>query len=82
VHASVESTIGSGRGDDGGRLGCTGRDFIVFEPAANVEINVAHHFRIAEGVGYRFALARSGDGPSSLGMSSAVARSALVLGSF
>jgi hypothetical protein len=45
-------------------------------------INVAHHFRIAEGVGYRFALARSGDGQSSLGMSSAVARSALVLGSF
>lgn len=85
VHTTFESTIGSGRwcnviNDDND--GCSGRDFLVFEPMANIEINVAKHVRLATGVGYRFAVAGSGNGPSSREMSSLVARTSLVLGSF
>jgi hypothetical protein len=85
IHASFETTIGKGRwctaakdGDDG----CAGRDFMVFEPVANLEVNFARHVRFETGVGYRFAVAGSGAGPSSGDMSSLVARSALVFGSF
>jgi hypothetical protein len=83
VHVSLESTIGDGRwcatdhNDD-----CVGRRFIVVEPAANLEVNVARHVRFTTGVGYRFAVAGSGDGPSSRDMSSLVVRSGLVFGSF
>ena len=87
LHASFESTIGSGRWcasvtDADNQNGCTGKDFLAFEPAANVELNVARHFRIATGVGYRFAVAGSGEGPSSRDMSSLVVRTSLVFGSF
>jgi hypothetical protein len=87
VHATFESTIGSGNwcaytGNTGKELDCTGKDFLVFEPAANVELNVVRHLRIATGVGYRFAVAGSGVGPSSRDMSSLVVRTALVFGSF
>lgn len=85
LHATLESTIGSGRWcveiskeSDG----CTGRDFLVFEPAANLEVNVAKHVRVASGVGYRFAVAGSGPGPNSEGMSSLVARTSIIFGSF
>lgn len=85
VHATFESTIGSGkwcqvisdRTD-----GCSGRDFLAFEPVANVEVNLSRHVRFATGVGYRFAVAGSGEGPSGRDMSSLVARSSLILGSF
>jgi hypothetical protein len=83
VHVSIESTIGDGRWcstDDNND--CVGRRFIVFEPAANLELNVARHVRFTTGVGYRFAVAGSGDGPSSRDMSSLVVRSGLVFGSF
>ena len=84
VHASFESTIGDGRWCAGSdqRQECAGKRFIVFEPAANLELNVARHVRIMTGVGYRFAVAGSGEGPSSREMSSLVVRSGLVFGSF
>jgi hypothetical protein len=83
VHLTFESTIGDGRwcASDGNN-DCAGRRFIVLEPAANLEVNVARHVRFTTGVGYRFAVAGSGDGPSSRDMSSLVVRSGLVFGSF
>ena len=86
LHTSVEATIGTGTWcahttyDD--EQGCTGKDFLAFEPVANVELNLSKHIRLTSGVGYRFAIAGSGTGPSSRDMSSLVARSAIVFGSF
>jgi hypothetical protein len=85
VHATLESTIGSGKwcaviSDKSN--GCSGRDFLAFEPVANVEINLSQHIRFATGVGYRFAVAGSGEGPSGRDMSSLVARSSLIFGNF
>jgi hypothetical protein len=83
VHVTFESTLGDGRwcatnpNDE-----CLGRRFIVVEPAANLELNIARHVRFTTGVGYRFAVAGSGEGPSSRDMSSLVVRSGLVFGSF
>ena len=90
VHVTLESTLARGRwcnevsdGENGRADGCSGRNFMAFEPVANVEINVARHLRVDTGVGYRFAVAAaSGDGPSSGDMSGLVARTALVFGSF
>ena len=83
IHLTFESTIGDGRwcvSDNNND--CVGKQFIVFEPAANLEVNIARHVRFSTGVGYRFAVAGSGDGPSSGDMSSLVVRSGLVFGSF
>lgn len=85
LHATLESTLGSGRwcveiSEE--QDGCTGRNFLVFEPVANVELNVAKHVRVAAGVGYRFAVAGSGPGPNSDDMSSLVARTSIIFGSF
>jgi hypothetical protein len=84
VHTSFESIIGDGRwcASNDQRQECAGRRFIVFEPAANLELNVARHVRITTGVGYRFAVAGGGEGPSSRDMSSLVVRSGLIFGSF
>src|SRR5450432_452947 len=83
VHVTFESTIGDGRWCASDQNNdCVGRRFIVVEPAANLEVNVARHVRFTTGVGYRFAVAGSGDGPSSREMSSLVVRSGLVFGSF
>ena len=54
----------------------------MFEPVANIELNVARHVRVATGVGYRFAVAGSGPGPNSDDMSSLVARTSIIFGSF
>jgi hypothetical protein len=83
VHVTFESTMGDGRWcASDANSDCAGKRFIVFEPAANLELNVARHVRFTTGVGYRFAVAGSGDGPSSREMSSLVVRSGLVFGSF
>ena len=89
IHVSAETTLGNGNwcttitdGKNTDSTGCQGRRFLAFEPVANVELNVARHLRIATGVGYRFAAAAAGDGPSSSQMSGLVARTALVFGSF
>jgi hypothetical protein len=85
IHGTLESTIGNGRWcamGTGGSDSCSTKDFLVFEPAANLELNVAKHVRFASGVGYRFAVAGSGEGPSSRGMSSLVVRTSLIFGSF
>jgi hypothetical protein len=85
LHATFESTLGGGRwcveiSEE--RDGCMGRNFLVFEPAANLELNVARHVRVAAGVGYRLAVAGDGPGPGSERMSSLVARTSIILGSF
>ncbi|MDB4982811.1 MAG: hypothetical protein JWM82_3563 [Myxococcales bacterium] len=83
IHATLESTIGNGRWCASGTTdGCATKEFLVFEPAANLELNIAKHVRFASGVGYRFAVAGSGEGPSSRDMSSLVVRSSLIFGSF
>jgi hypothetical protein len=83
VHVTLESTIGDGRWCASDQNNdCVGRRFIAVEPAANLEVNIARHVRLTTGVGYRFAVAGSGDGPSSRDMSSLVVRSGLVFGSF
>jgi hypothetical protein len=85
VHATFESTLGGGRwcveiSEE--RDGCMGRNFLAFEPMANVELNVAKHVRVAAGVGYRFAVAGSGPGPDSDRLSSLAARTSIIFGSF
>lgn len=85
LHATFESTVGGGRwcveiSEE--RDGCMGRNFLVFEPAANLELNVAKRVRLAAGVGYRLAVAGEGTGPSSERMSSLVARTSIIFGSF
>lgn len=83
VHLAVESTIGDGHWcASDANSDCAGKRFIILEPAANLEVNIARHVRFSTGVGYRFAVAGSGDGPSSRDMSSLVVRSGLVFGSF
>lgn len=85
IHGTLESTIGNGRwcaAANGASDSCATKEFLVFEPAATVEINVAKHVRLSSGVGYRFAVAGSGEGPSSRDMSSLVVRTGLVFGSF
>ncbi len=89
IHASVESTLASGRwcntvGDGKGTApdGCSGRTFLAFEPGANLELNVARHIRVSTGVGYRFAVAAKGDGPTSGDLSGIVARTSLIVGNF
>jgi opacity protein-like surface antigen len=85
IHGTLESTIGNGRWcavGTGGSDSCAAKEFLVFEPAANLELNVAKHVRFASGVGYRFAVAGSGEGPSSRDMSSLVVRTSLIFGSF
>jgi hypothetical protein len=85
IHGTLESTIGNGRWcavGTGASDSCSTKGFLVFEPFANMEINVAKHVRFASGVGYRFAVAGSGEGPSSRDMSSLVVRTSLIFGSF
>jgi hypothetical protein len=82
IHGTVESTIGNGRWCVSGSNVCASKSFLVFEPAANLEINLAKHVRVASGIGYRVAVAGSGEGPSSREMSSLVLRSSLIFGSF
>jgi hypothetical protein len=85
IHGTLESTIGNGRwcaAGTGASDSCSTKDFLVFEPAANLELNVAKHVRFASGIGYRVAVAGSGKGPSSRDMSSLVVRTSLIFGSF
>jgi hypothetical protein len=84
LHASLETTIGSGRWChviDDAHDGCAGKTFGVFEPGANAELNVARHVRLTAGVGYRLAVAR-GEGPSTSDLSNFVVRTGIVFGSF
>jgi hypothetical protein len=83
IHATLETTIGNGRWCAAGASdACSSKQFLVFAPAANLEINVAKHVRVASGVGYRFAVAGSGEGASGRDMSSLVVTSSLIFGSF
>jgi hypothetical protein len=83
IHGTAESTIGDGRWCAAGTgVGEACSQFMVLEPAANVEINVARHVRLATGIGYRLAVAGGGDGPSSRDISGLLVRSSLIFGSF
>jgi hypothetical protein len=82
IHGTVESTIGNGRWCASGSSSCSSKQFLVLEPAANLEINLASHVRLASGIGYRVAVAGGGEGPSSRDLSSLVVRSSLIFGSF
>jgi len=81
VHGTVESTIGDGRWCAAGAGGSCSH-FLVFEPVASVEINLAKHVRLASGVGYRFAVAGSQEGSSGRDLSGLAIRSSLIFGSF
>jgi hypothetical protein len=81
IHGTVESTIGDGRWCPAGAEGSCSH-FLVVEPMASVEINVAKHVRLASGVGYRFAVTGSGEGSSGRELSGLAIRSSLILGSF
>ena len=81
VHGTVESTIGDGRWCAAGTGGACSH-FLVFEPVASVEINLAKHVRLASGVGYRFAVAGSGEGSSGRDLSGLAIHSSLIFGSF
>jgi hypothetical protein len=81
IHGTVESTIGDGRWCPAGAASSCSH-FLVFEPMANVEINVAKHVRLASGVGYRFAVAGGGEGSSGRELSGLAIRSSLIFGSF
>jgi hypothetical protein len=83
IHGTFESTLGDGRwcaaGEDGSDA-CS--HFIVLEPAANVEVNLAKHVRIATGLGYRLAVTGGDETLSSRDVSGLVIRSSLIFGSF
>jgi hypothetical protein len=81
VHGTVESTIGDGRWCAAGAGGSCSH-FLIFEPVASVEINLAKHVRLASGVGYRFAVTGSGEGSSGRDLSGLAIRSSLIFGSF
>jgi opacity protein-like surface antigen len=83
IHGTLESTIGTGRWCSAGDPNaCVYKSFLVFEPVANIEVNVAKHVRFATGVGYRFAAGGSGDGPSTRDMSGLVVQTSVIFGSF
>lgn len=82
VHTYVDATIGAGgacaKSDQGS---CHGRDFAMFEPTVNAEVDLGKNVRLAAGVGYRAAASEDG-GLSSRDLSGLVVRTSLVLGSF
>ncbi|MET0594365.1 MAG: hypothetical protein ABW133_16810 [Polyangiaceae bacterium] len=59
VHGTIDATIGGGGlcfDPSGSRRNCDDNIvFYVFEPTANVEVNVTSFMRVAAGGGYRFA---------------------------
>jgi hypothetical protein len=87
VHGTVDATIGGGalcyQGAAGSRRDCNDAiTFYVFEPTANVELNVTSWMRVAVGGGYRFAPI---DDRSSLykpELSGFVARTSIAFGQF
>ena len=81
VHGTVESTIGDGRWCAAGAGGSCSH-FLIVEPVASVEINLAKHVRLASGVGYRFAVTGSGEGVSGRDLSGLAIRSSVIFGSF
>lgn len=85
VHASFEATVGTGRWCDvinDAHNGCSGKTFVALEPAANLELNVARHVRVATGLAYRQAITDGTGGPSTGDLSRLVVRTALVFGRF
>ncbi len=87
VHGYADATIGAGGacvevlGDgDGDCAG--GRGFFVFEPTANVEINVLTFMRVAVGGGYRLVVGPESEEVASSDLSGMVARFTLAFGEF
>jgi hypothetical protein len=89
VHGFVDSTIGGGAAcydtDDANRSeSCpSAAAFFVFEPSANVEVNVTKFMRVAVGGGYRLALSDTmNKGLASSDLSGFLARANLEFGEF
>jgi hypothetical protein len=89
VHGFVDTTIGGGAAcydvhdaNQWDRCSSTAL-FFVFEPSANVELNVTKFMRVAVGAGYRLALTDSmNKGLASSDLSGLVARTNLEFGQF
>ncbi len=86
VHGSVDATVGAGaacrqadgaHGDD-----CLSKSFFVFEPLANLELDLVRAMRLSLGAGYRLAIAGEKGNLSSADLSGFVAKAALEFGVF
>ena len=86
VHGSIETTLGAGVlcGVDGtNRHDCdTPIKFFVFEPVANVELNITSFMRLGVGAGYRFAPLYDQETTYKPELSGFVTRTSLKFGQF
>jgi hypothetical protein len=90
LHGFIDTTIGGGQScrqtgvidGDPGKDDCHGKGFFMFEPMANLEINVARFMRVSLGAGYRVAVASNANELSSAQISGFVGKTALEFGSF
>jgi hypothetical protein len=86
VHGTVDATFGGGAlcfDAVSNRRECNDAlTFYVFEPTANVEINVTSFMRIAVGGGYRFAAVDDKSGPYKPDLGGFVTRTSVQFGRF
>jgi hypothetical protein len=86
VHGTIDATIGGGalcaNAVENRRECKDAVTFFVFEPTANVELNVTSFMRVALGGGYRFAPVDDRSGPYKPAMSGFVTRASLEFGQF
>ena len=85
LHGSIETTLGAGAlcydAASGERCNDPIR-FYVFEPTANLELNVTSFMRIAVGGGYRFAAVKDSSRSPDAELSGFVTRTSLKFGQF
>jgi hypothetical protein len=86
VHAFVDATVGGGAAcyhlDSGDNSPCRANAFFIFEPTANLELNVASFVRLAFGGGYRLAATDSDSAIPGSDLSGFVVRTGLEFGRF
>jgi hypothetical protein len=86
VHGSIDATIGGGGlcfDPTTGKRECNDRVvFYVFEPTANVEVNVTSWMRVGVGAGYRFASVDDGRSQYKPEMGGFVTRTNIQFGQF
>lgn len=89
-HGFIDTTIGGGEScrqtgvidGDPERDDCHGKGFFLFEPMANLEINVTRFMRVSLGAGYRVAVASNANELSSAQISGFVGKTSLEFGRF
>lgn len=89
-HGFIDTTIGGGTScrqtgvidGDPEKDDCHGKGFFMFEPMANLEINVARFMRVSLGAGYRVAVASNANELSSAQISGFVGKTAVEFGRF